>query len=246
MDFVLDIVGRLDWIWIVVLALVQNVAILAFTLVYGERLIARNEHARITSVAPAATPVEWLAAMVTVLGNTALTVIGVALWRSGHIVVPADNSWRIVLDIAMIVLIFDLVLYVAHSVAHWPIVYALAHRFHHRYREPKPLTLFALHPLETIGFASMWLVFLWLWDTHALAIVVYAAFNTWFGLTAHLGVEPLPVKLRRTPIFAVFATSGFHAQHHMNIDVNKGFYTTIWDRLFGTIDPTYDDLRRRA
>jgi len=244
-DLLFDFLRRLDWIWIVVLAFIQNVGILVFALVYGERLITRHGSHRITPVAPAATPVEWLAAGLTVVGNTILTIVGIALWRDGHITVTSGFGWRLGLDIAMIVLAFDLVLYVAHSVAHWPGVYGIAHRFHHRYREPKPLTLFALHPLETIGFASMWVAFLWLWDTHAIAIVVYAVFNTWFGLTAHLGVEPLPAKLRRTPIFAVFATSGFHAQHHMDISVNKGFYTTIWDRLFGTIDPTYDQLRRR-
>jgi sterol desaturase/sphingolipid hydroxylase (fatty acid hydroxylase superfamily) len=41
--------------------------------------------------------------------------------------------------------------------------------------------------------------------------------------------EPLP---RRLPPHV--ARAGRHAEHHLDGDVNFGFYTDAWDRLFGT------------
>ena len=35
-------------------------------------------------------------------------------------------------------------------------------------------------------------------------------------------------------------TSTFHAEHHLQPRTNYGFYTVIWDRLFGTLHPRYD------
>ncbi|MFI8459213.1 hypothetical protein [Kitasatospora sp. NPDC085464] len=35
----------------------------------------------------------------------------------------------------------------------------------------------------------------------------------------------------------------FHVGHHVDPSVNLGFYTTVWDRLFGTVDPAYDRTR---
>jgi sterol desaturase/sphingolipid hydroxylase (fatty acid hydroxylase superfamily) len=34
-------------------------------------------------------------------------------------------------------------------------------------------------------------------------------------------------------------TSTFHARHHERPEGNYGFYTTVWDRLLGTLDASY-------
>ena len=36
-----------------------------------------------------------------------------------------------------------------------------------------------------------------------------------------------------------------HVGHHADPRYNLGFHTTVWDRLFGTLEPGYD-LRRTA
>jgi sterol desaturase/sphingolipid hydroxylase (fatty acid hydroxylase superfamily) len=62
----------------------------------------------------------------------------------------------------------------------------------------------------------------------------------------HLGVEPLPRAWIRWRVLRVLGTSTFHAGHHQDRDVNFGFYTLIWDRLFGTLDPSYGASFARA
>jgi Delta7-sterol 5-desaturase len=63
--------------------------------------------------------------------------------------------------------------------------------------------------------------------------------NVLFGLVGHLGVEPFPKAWVRLPLIRLISTSTFHAEHHGDRHHNFGFYTLIWDRLFGTISPDY-------
>jgi sterol desaturase/sphingolipid hydroxylase (fatty acid hydroxylase superfamily) len=53
-------------------------------------------------------------------------------------------------------------------------------------------------------------------------------------------VEPFPRRLREIPLLRWIGTSTFHAEHHEHPRYNFGFYTLIWDKLFGTLDPEYD------
>ena len=70
--------------------------------------------------------------------------------------------------------------------------------------------------------------------TKCLLSLEYTLLNTF-----RIAVEPLPDSWLKIPILGLLTTSTFHAQHHQDIDHNFGFYTLIWDRLFGTISPEY-------
>ena len=39
---------------------------------------------------------------------------------------------------------------------------------------------------------------------------------------------------------AMYVLHSFHAQHHAEPTHNFGFYTLLWDRLFGTLHPEYE------
>ncbi len=104
----------------------------------------------------------------------------------------------------------------------------------------RPLTLFVLNPIECLGFGAMWLVLLCVYSANWYAISAYLALNVLFGLVGHLGVEPFSKKSQANKIAPLITTSYFHAQHHNNEQYNFGFYTTIYDRLFGTISRKYD------
>lgn len=43
------------------------------------------------------------------------------------------------------------------------------------------------------------------------------------------------------PFLKHVGTSTFHAGHHRDADGNFGFYTLLWDRLFGTLHPGYGE-----
>ena len=66
-------------------------------------------------------------------------------------------------------------------------------------------------------------------------ILIYLGLNLAFGTLGHVGVEPYPAAWFRWPVLRDLGSSTFHAGHHQDLAVNFGFYTTLWDRLFGTL-----------
>ena len=131
----------------------------------------------------------------------------------------------------------------------------LVHVLHHRFVLPRPTTLFAMHPIlfamhpiEVFGFGAMWLTALVVFTAvgfplTAAGIGIYVAVNLLVGTMGHVGVEPLPDRLRRSWLFRWVATPSFHVGHHLDPRSNMGFYSTVWDRMFGTLASDYDAAR---
>ena len=131
-------------------------------------------------------------------------------------------------------------MYALHRAAHLRWFY-FVHALHHRYQYPSAGSLFVLHPLETVGFGSLWIVLLLLYPFSLWAVVVYVGLNLFYGLVGHLGVELYPSWWVKNKLTGWFTTCTFHDQHHRDPGYNHGFYTTLWDRLFGTLHPDYQE-----
>jgi sterol desaturase/sphingolipid hydroxylase (fatty acid hydroxylase superfamily) len=174
----------------------------------------------------------------TLLLNTGITFAGFWLWRQGFITIREGASSRLVLDFVVLFLGMDLLMYVFHYAIHHTPLYRWVHGLHHEYTEPQPLDLFVLHPIETLGFGSLWLLLMVLYPAYFGAIVAYLAANVVFGALGHSGVEPFPAAWARRPVLKYLGSSGFHFQHHQDERHNFGFYTSLWDRLFGTFAPS--------
>jgi len=177
---------------------------------------------------------EWLICGLTNVLNTVITYIGYWLWKNGFIGISVDVSWFILIDFLILFLAMDLLMYVFHYIIHKTWLYKAIHGLHHEAVNPKPIDLFVLHPLETVSFGALWLLLLLLWSFNLYAIIIYLMINVLFGMIGHLGMEPLSTALRNKPFLKYLGTSSFHHQHHQDISHNFGFYTSIWDRLFGT------------
>ena len=89
------------------------------------------------------------------------------------------------------------------------------------------------------GFGGLWIVVLCTTSFSLGGMMLYLTVNSVFGTFGHVGVEPLPERWSRLPLIGSLGTSTFHARHHQRPDRNFGFYTSIWDRLFRSLDPTY-------
>ena len=76
--------------------------------------------------------------------------------------------------------------------------------------------------------------------TSLFGLFGYLTLNVIFGTLGHSGVEPLPAAWKSIPFLNLIGTSTFHAEHHEHPRYNFGFYTLIWDKLFGTLDPAYE------
>ena len=178
---------------------------------------------------------EWLICGMTNVLNTVVTYAGFWLWKHGVIVAGVEISWRILTDFLLLFFAMDLLMYLFHFLIHKTVLYGLIHGLHHEARDPKPMDLFILHPVETLSFGGMWLALLVVIPFNLYGIAVYLVINLVFGLAGHLGMEPLPVRWRDSWVMRGLGSSTFHHDHHRDVDHNFGFYTTIWDRMFGTL-----------
>ncbi|MEJ5105942.1 sterol desaturase family protein [Chryseobacterium sp. MYb328] len=174
---------------------------------------------------------DFYLSLFTVICNSLVMLIGVFLWKSGWIELGSTQSiMRIGLEVMALLLFMDLCMYFFHYAAHLPFVYKLIHGKHHEHVSTNYLSLFVLHPFETIGFGLMMLVLLVCYDFSAVSISIYLLINLIWGTIGHLNREFFPSSFDK---FFV-GTTRFHNQHHLDETKNFGFYTSIWDRLFKT------------
>ncbi len=227
------------WWQAVLVLLAENVLVLVVALLLGHLLVRRFEHRRVALPAPPLERLEVLVTISTVLLNTVTTLLGLFLWRAGIIAFREDAGLWAWLDVVVLLLVMDLAMYLLHRLAHHPRLFAVMHRLHHSYDRPRPLTLFILNPVENLSFGLLWLLVITAYPASWLGMSVYLTLNVLFGTVGHLGVEPLPAWWARVPLLRNLAGATFHARHHQDLGCNFGFYTLIWDRLFGTLRPGY-------
>lgn len=219
--------------------LAENVAIFLSAIAFGGWLKRRYAHRPVALAPDELAGGEIAVAAGTVALNTVTTLIGLVLWRNGVIQFRTDVGMRAWFDVVVLLIVMDLLMYGLHRFAHHPRVFPWLHRLHHGFDRPRPLTLFVLHPLENIAFGLLWLAVIALYPTSWLGMSIYLALNVLFGTIGHLGVEPFPTWWATTPGLRLIAGSTFHARHHQDLGCNFGFYTLIWDQLFGTLGADY-------
>ncbi|SIO36846.1 sterol desaturase family protein [Chitinophaga niabensis] len=210
-------------LWLLFLA--ENAAI-TFLVLYTGRLVQGRPYVY--------TRREWGICAVTNMLNTVVTYAGFWMWKEGWITITMNISWKVITDFLLLFFAMDLLMFVFHFIIHKTFLFKIVHQLHHEAVHPKPIDLFILHPVETMAFGGMWLALLLLYPFNIYAIVIYLVVNVVFGLTGHLGMEPLPAAVRNLPVVRYLGTSTFHHDHHQDVQYNFGFYTSIWDRLFGT------------
>jgi len=167
--------------------------------------------------------------------NAAVSVAGWFLWKAGWIHITFPVWPRTILDTVLLLLYMDAGMYLTHRIVHNPEIFRIVHRTHHTHESMNPISLFVLNPLEVIGFGSLLLSALLLFRLSAAAVLIYLGLNTLWGTLGHAGVESFPAAWLRRPLIRQIGTSTFHGRHHADPRYNFGFYTTIWDRIFGTL-----------
>lgn len=174
---------------------------------------------------------DFYLSLFTIVCNSLVMLIGAFLWKNGWIVLGNTQSgWGIFAEILALLFFMDLFMYFFHYAAHLPFVYKMIHGKHHEHVSTNYLSLFVLHPFETLGFGLMMLVLLLCYDFSVISISMYLFINLIWGTIGHLNREFFPASFDR---FFV-GTTRFHNQHHLDETKNFGFYTSIWDRLFRT------------
>lgn len=227
-------------LWLAIPALlIENILILLLAVGFGEWVSWRYRDRRVAPLASPLSRQEVLVAISSVIGCTLITIAGLFLWRSRIIRFRTDVGLWAAADVLVLLLIMDLAMYFLHRLAHHRLFYSWLHRLHHEFDRPRPLTLFILNPLENLAFGGLWLAVISLYEASWIGMSIYLALNVLFGTMGHLGVEPFPDWWAKVPLLRDIGGSTFHARHHQDLRCNFGFYTLIWDRLFGTLRKDY-------
>ncbi|HTT14087.1 MAG TPA: sterol desaturase family protein [Burkholderiaceae bacterium] len=175
-----------------------------------------------------------------VLGGVAATVLVTASgWVAGHRWGLAGLAWPQPLVVLLGVLALDLADYVRHRLSHRvPFLWRL-HRVHHTDVQVDVTTALRSHPLEQALRPLFDLAALLALGIAPLAFAVHAAVQIATALFQHANIA-LPPALDR-PLAWLTPTPAYHVVHHsrwrVQTDSNYSVCFTLWDRLFGTLQP---------
>lgn len=178
------------------------------------------------------------------LGTSGL-VIGL-LWRTfrqGGQLSFTDGPaawWQIGLEFTVYFFAFDLYFYLLHRLMHVGPFYTLIHKTHHRSTAPYPLTAFSFNPIEGALTGGFLPVFLAAFEVHRESLALIGTFQPFMSMFVHAGHEIFPRWWYRSWLTKWFLTSMWHDQHHQLFDCNYGGFTTLWDRLFGSVSPSFE------
>jgi sterol desaturase/sphingolipid hydroxylase (fatty acid hydroxylase superfamily) len=139
-----------------------------------------------------------------------------------------------------LVFLHDTYFYWMHRFAHLPRVYPLVHKVHHLSTNPSALSAFAFHPLEALLEALGFMLIIAFVPMTLPTLAGFGFFAFAFNVMGHLGYELLPRRFLASSVGRWFNSATGHNVHHRKFRVNYGLYTLVWDRLFGTIDPKFD------
>lgn len=227
----LEMFWQFSWSQWMVLSLLINVFLYLFSIglyFFIDKTCRKNQLQKQNHPVTAS---DFYLSLITVICNALVMMLGVFLWKTGWIEVGHGQSVVLVtLESIALLFLMDLLMYFFHYAAHLPFIYKILHGKHHEHVSTNFLSLFVLHPLETIGFGLMMLILLVGHDFSVVSVSVYLLINLIWGTIGHLNREFFPARFDRFFI----GTTRFHNQHHLDETKNFGFYTSIWDRLFGT------------
>jgi Delta7-sterol 5-desaturase len=177
-------------------------------------------------------------------------IIGGSLtWLVSNHWIAVDKSpaawWAVAAQYALYFFAFDTWFYWLHRWMHNEPVYTWVQKLHHFSTSPNLMTNFSVNPLESLingGFVPLFLTAMtFLWPIHESAMALITPTNVLMGLIIHSGYEFYPRWWNKSWATKWIITATFHDQHHKYFRVNFGGYTTIWDRICGTMRPKYEE-----
>jgi sterol desaturase/sphingolipid hydroxylase (fatty acid hydroxylase superfamily) len=213
---------------------------LAFVTLFSGRLASRRIQPVSFTTAQFRREAAWSMLTMVIFGGLAMLMV----WATGgtsYAIPTTTLGW--LGSIAMIpvaLMLHDFYFYWMHRFAHLPRVYPLVHKVHHLSTNPSALSAFAFHPLEALLEALGFMLIIAFVPMTLPTLAGFGFFAFAFNVMGHLGYELLPRRFLASSVGRWFNSATGHNVHHRKFRVNYGLYTLVWDRLFGTIDPKFD------
>ena len=144
-------------------------------------------------------------------------------------VVPS-SAWRLGLEMASLILFYDVVFYLFHRLLHSRALRAI-HGVHHHSVRPAPWSGLSVHPVEAFLLEAPILMFVFVMPVSMATLVLFQIFIQYFSAVGHSNFDP----------FARLSSWGWlkslmrmHQLHHARGNVNFSTFSPLLDWIFKT------------
>lgn len=167
-----------------------------------------------------------------------LISLGYGARKAGWTMEPVELTIiSFILWTAVGLFLFDFWFYVTHRLLHLKALYRF-HALHHKSVAPTVWSNDNTGFVDTILEHSFYLVLWFIIPGPAAAIFAVRIINQFIGMIGHSGFEFFASPFSKAPW--PFVGSTYHDMHHSTFNYNYANFFSIWDRLFGTVHPEYD------
>lgn len=156
--------------------------------------------------------------------NIVVAFPGYWLFKQGYIQFTSTNFIR---DCILLVVGFDLAMYLLHFLSHTFKPFKALHTTHHTHHHFNMISLYVMNPWEAFLFGVLLTFSACLYSFNLYSFFAFIAFNWLYGVASHLNTSS-----QKQPF--LFGNHIFHKMHHVQPNCNYGFYTVVWDKFFGT------------
>ena len=228
----------LAWLWPAIFAV--SAAIFLAVGFAVEAINHRHPERKIQSREPSSDRLSDMLASFRQLGVTTLCIaLGFALQRADVGIAPLPSSWWSVLLMAGLgILLLDAWFYAVHRLLHTKALYRF-HRPHHRNITPTVWSNDATHWVDTAMTHSFYALLPVLLPVPIASVILVRLFDQITAIIGHSGYEHFAGPTMRKPWPGICTV--YHDLHHSAFRYNYGNFFSVWDRLFGTIHPGYDE-----
>lgn len=137
------------------------------------------------------------------------------------------GGWKLLFwQIPSFIMFTDCGIYFLHRWLHWPLVYKLLHKPHHKWIVCTPFASHAFHPVDGYCQSLPYHWYPFFFPLHKISYLILFTFVNFWTVMIHDGEY-----LSNDPVVNGAAC---HTVHHLYFNYNYGQFTTLWDRLGGS------------
>ncbi|CCE66183.1 hypothetical protein TPHA_0P00250 [Tetrapisispora phaffii CBS 4417] len=141
---------------------------------------------------------------------------------------------KLLFEFPLFILFTDCGIYLAHRWLHWPTVYKVLHKPHHKWLVCTPFASHAFHPVDGFIQSLPYHIYPMIMPLNKYLYLFLFTFVNFWTIMIHDGNH-----MSQNPY--VNGTA-FHTVHHLYFNYNYGQFTTLWDRLGGSYRKPEDSL----
>lgn len=147
----------------------------------------------------------------------------------------STGGWKSILfQLPASIMFTDAGIYFIHRWLHWPRVYKLLHKAHHKWIVCTPFASHAFNPVDGYCQSLPYHWYPFLFPLHKVIYLFMFTFVNFWTVMIHDGQY-----MSNNPIINGAAC---HTVHHLYFNYDYGQFTTLWDRLGGTYRKPDEDL----